>query len=102
MYQPGVLELHVVGRQRRALLHQPLTSVHHDLAWAQQLAGEIRWARRGAAAALRAGVSIEQVLPAQMLDVGRPERLDVGLQIHRPHYRALGLPARVREEDVDE
>ena len=95
-------ELHPIAGHERALLHQPLPRVDDDLARAEQLAGDVRRARRGAAAALGARVAVEQILPRQLLDVRRAELLDLGLEIHRPHRALRARAARVRQVDVDQ
>ena len=66
------------------LLHQPLPRVDDDLARAQRLAGDVRRAGRGAAAALGARVAVEQVLPRQVLHVATRRTA------RRPASRSMG------------
>ena len=68
-----------------------LAGLQHDLAWVERLAGGVRRAHAGAAAAHRAGVGVEQLLPGEVLHHAGAEALQRGLGEvrHRPH-RALG------------
>ena len=93
--------IQLAGHQR-CLLHQATTRVHHDLARAERLAGDVGRTSRRAATAFRAAVPVEQVLPAQVIDVQRAELLHLGLQIHRLHHADLTGTAGVAEPDVDQ
>ena len=68
-----------------------LADLQHDLARVERLAGRVRRAHRGAAAADRAGVGVEQLLPGEVLDRRRAERLELGLhEVRHRLHRALG------------
>ena len=68
-----------------------LADLQHDLARVERLAGRVRRAHRRAAAADRARVGVEQLLPGEVLDRRRAERLELGLhQVRHRLHRALG------------
>jgi hypothetical protein len=98
----GAKELHPIIRHDGRLLHQALSRVDHDLARAERLPRDVRRTRGSAPTALGARVAVEQVLPRELLDVRRSERLDVRLEIHVPHHPLLPRAARVGEVHVDE
>ena len=91
----------------RAGAGHDLTGLEHDLAWVERLAGGVGRAHRRAAAAHRAGVGVEELLPGEVLDRGGAEALELGLHEvrHRPHG-ALGplavaqVHVQRRREDV--
>ncbi len=100
--QRRALERHPVARRDRSLLHQPLAGVDDDLARAERLPRDVGRARRRAASALGARVSVEEILPRELLDVRRAELRVLGLEIHRLHRAARARTARVREVDVEQ
>ena len=66
-----------------------LAGLEHDLPRIERLAGGVGRAHAGAAAAHRAGVGVEQLLPREVLDHRGTERLQLGLgevgqRLHRP------------------
>ena len=68
-----------------------LADLQHDLARVERLAGRVRGAHRRAAAADGARVGVEELLPGEVLDRRRAERLEVGLhQVRHGLHRALG------------
>ena len=68
-----------------------LADLQHDLAGVERLAGRVRRAHRRAAPADRARVGVEQLLPGEVLDRRRAERLELGLhQVRHGLHRALG------------
>ena len=74
-----------------------LADLQHDLAGIERLAGGVRRAHRGAAAADRARVGVEELLPGELLDRRRAERLELGLhEVRHRLHRALGPPVRSR------
>ena len=78
------------GHDRAAGGGHHLADLEHDLARVERLAGGVRRAHARAAAAHRAGVGVEQLLPREVLDDGRAERLELGLhQVRHRLHRAL-------------
>src|SRR4029077_4832579 len=98
----GTEKGHGIARRNGPFLHQPLTRVDDNLSRAEDLTRDVCRARRGAAAALRTRIAVEEILPGELLDIARAERIGLGLEVHRPHRGALAVRARVREVDVDE
>ena len=79
------------GRARR---RHHLADLQHDLARVERLAGRVRRAHRRAAPAHRARVGVEELLPGEVLDLDRAERLEVGLhEVRHRLHRALGAVA---------
>ena len=67
-----------------------LAGLVHDLARVERLARRVRRADRRAAAADRARVGVEELLPREVLDGRRAERLELGLhQVRHLAHRAL-------------
>ena len=67
-----------------------LAGLEHDLAWVERLAGGVGRAHARAAAAHRAGVGVEQLLPREVLDDRGAERLQLGLgEVRHRLHRAL-------------
>src|SRR5918999_3574629 len=64
--------LHVANKEWR-LLHEALPRVDDDFPRAEHLPGNVRRTGRGTTAALGARVTIEQLLPREVLDIGRSE-----------------------------
>ena len=67
-----------------------LADLQHDLARVERLAGRVRRAHRGAATADRARVGVEELLPGEVLDGRRAERLELGL--HQVRHAASSRP----------
>ena len=68
-----------------------LADLQHDLAGVERLAGRVRRAHRRAAAADRARVGVEELLPGEVLDRRRAEGLELGLhEVRHGLHRALG------------
>ena len=67
-----------------------LAGLQHDLAGVERLAGGVGRAHARAAAAHRAGVGVEQLLPREVLDDRGAERLELGLgEVRHRLHRAL-------------
>ena len=78
-----------------------LAGLEHDLARVERLAGGVGRAHARAAAAHRAGVGVEQLLPREVLDHRRAERLQLGLgevghRLHRPLRAVLVAQVHVQ------
>ena len=93
--------------RRRAGAGHDLAGLEHDLARVERLAGGVGRAHRRAAAAHRAGVGVEQLLPGEVLDRGGAEALELGLhEVRHRLHGALGALAvaqvhvQRRREDV--
>ena len=77
--------------RRRARRRHHLADLQHDLAGVERLARRVRGAHRRAAPADRARVGVEQLLPGEVLDLHRAERLELGLhEVRHRLHRALG------------
>ncbi len=101
MHEPRSLHFPHIAHEKRRLLHEALPSVDDDLAGTEDLAGDVGRAGGGAPAALGAGVTIEQLFPRQVLDVGRAELLHTFcLEIEKGDGALRRQPLRVREVDV--
>ena len=78
----------VGGRARRV---HDLAGLQHDLAGVERLARRVRGAHRRAPPADRARVRVEELLPGEVLDRRRAERLELGLhEVRHLAHRALG------------
>ena len=75
MRSVGVSGFFVDGRTARFLLFHEQSDVVDDVLGRQQLAGDVRRAGIGAAAALRAGVGVEELLPGEVLQLADAEAL---------------------------
>ena len=78
-----------------------LADLEHDLPRVERLAGGVGRAHARAAAAHRAGVGVEQLLPREVLDHRRAERLELGLgevghRLHRPLRAVLVAQVHVQ------
>ena len=75
-----------------------LAGLEHDLPRVERLAGGVGRAHARAAAAHRAGVGVEQLLPREVLDDRGAERLELGLGEvrHRLHRALRARPCRCR------
>ena len=101
VHERVVRELGPIAEQQRRLLHEPAARVDDDLARTQHLAGNVRGTRIGAAATLGARVTVEQILPCELIDIGRTELLDaLRLEIEKANHSLRPRPLRIREVDV--
>ena len=94
----GDLGIHAQRRRHRRCPGEShhLAGLEHDLAWVERLAGRVCRADRRAPPAHRAGVGVEQLLPREVFDGRRAERLELGLhQVRHGLHRTLGPRSRL-------